>query len=179
VDIPEHHQDGGHARRAGRALQRHQPADAHMFVSLPSELRDLSGLQTRSCANADRRRVCCCSTRWGATASDRSHGRAATGFLQLNGGHERTVQDQPDGSGREPPMRLAGKARPAEDRQRGRTEGAKAACEGCRYLEGVAKSLGIGTGTAPAHLKGASNEPARGGAMTSGPQLTNSLLRRA
>jgi hypothetical protein len=43
----------------------------------------------------------------------------------------------------------------------------------------VAKSLGIGTGTAPAHLKGASNEPARGGAMTSGPQLTNSLLRRA
>ena len=39
----------------------------------------------------------------------------------------------------------------------------------------VAKSLGIG----PAHLKGASNEPARGAAMTSGPQLTNSLLRRA
>ena len=27
-------------------------------------------------------------------------------------------------------------ARPAEDRQRDRTEGAKAACEGCRYLEG-------------------------------------------
>src|SRR5262249_55305917 len=27
--------------------------------------------------------------------------------------------------------------------------------------------------------KGASNEPARGAAMTSGPQLTNSLLRRA
>ena len=43
----------------------------------------------------------------------------------------------------------------------------------------VAKSLGIGTRTVQPHLKGASNEPARGGAMTSGPQLTNSLLRRA
>ena len=31
----------------------------------------------------------------------------------------------------------------------------------------------------PAHLKGASNEPVRGAAMTSGPQLTNSLLRHA
>jgi hypothetical protein len=36
----------------------------------------------------------------------------------------------------------------------------------------VAKSL-------EAHPKGASNELARGGAMTSGPQFTNSLLRRA
>src|SRR5262249_59458240 len=43
----------------------------------------------------------------------------------------------------------------------------------------VAKSLGIGTGTVQPHLKGASNEPARGGAMTSAPPLTNSLLRRA
>ena len=42
----------------------------------------------------------------------------------------------------------------------------------------VARSLGIGTGRVTANLKGASNEPARGGAMTSGPQLTNSFLRR-
>ena len=42
----------------------------------------------------------------------------------------------------------------------------------------VAKSLGMNWYGA-AHLKGASNEPARGAAMTSGPQLTNSLLRRA
>ena len=34
------------------------------------------------------------------------------------------------------PDRMAGKARPSEDRQRGRTQGAKALCEGCLYLEG-------------------------------------------
>src|SRR6516165_5305262 len=31
---------------------------------------------------------------------------------------------------------MAGKARPSEDRQRGRTQGAKALCEGYLYLEG-------------------------------------------
>ena len=57
-------------------------------------------------------------------------------------------------------------------------EGAKAACEGCGYLEGgqVARDRDW---HAAAHLKGASNEPARGAVMASGPQLTNSLLRRA
>ena len=57
-------------------------------------------------------------------------------------------------------------------------KGAKAACERRRYLEGgqVARDRDW---HGAAHLKGASNEPARGGAMTSGPQLTNSLLRRA
>src|SRR6478672_513104 len=44
----------------------------------------------------------------------------------------------------------------------------------------VILSLGVGVSfMGPAHLKGASNEPARGAAMTSRPQLTNSLLRRA
>src|SRR5262249_22626540 len=66
----------------------------------------------------------------------------------------------------------------AQGRQRDRTEGAKAACEGCGYPEGgqVARDRNW---HGPAHLKGASNEPARGGPMTSGSQLTNSLLRRA
>src|SRR6516162_8827170 len=69
-------------------------------------------------------------------------------------------------------------ARPAEDRWRDRTEGAKAACERCGYLEGgeIARDRDW---HGAAHLKGVSNEPARGTAMTSGPQLTNSLLRRA
>src|SRR5215471_4525291 len=57
---------------------------------------------------------------------------------------------------------------PTEDRHRDRTEGAKAACEGRWYLEGgqVARAR---DGHGAAHLKGASNEPARGAAMTSGP----------
>jgi hypothetical protein len=47
-------------------------------------------------------------------------------------------------------------------------EGAKAACERCGYLEAgeIARHRNW---HGPAHLKGASNEPARGGAMTSGP----------
>ena len=69
-------------------------------------------------------------------------------------------------------------ARPPEDRPRDRTEGAKAAREGCGYFEGgqVARDRDW---HGAAHLKGASNAPARGAAMTSGPQLTNSLLGRA
>src|SRR5262249_15116715 len=64
--------------------------------------------------------------------------------------------------------------RPAEDRQRGRAEGAKAACERCGYLEGgqVARDWDW---HGAANLKGASNEPARGAAMTSGPQLTKTV----
>ena len=59
-------------------------------------------------------------------------------------------------------------ARPTEDRQRDRAEGAKAACERCGYLEGrqIARDRNW---YGAAHLKGASNEPARGAAMTSGP----------
>ena len=53
--------------------------------------------------------------------------------------------------------------------------GAKAACEGLGYLEGCQVARHRDWHSA-AHLK-PSNEPARGGAMTSGPQLTNSLLR--
>ena len=41
----------------------------------------------------------------------------------------------------------------------------------------VAKSLGVGTGTVQRISKERANEPARGAAMTSGPQLTNSFLR--
>jgi DNA invertase Pin-like site-specific DNA recombinase len=69
-------------------------------------------------------------------------------------------------------------ARPAQDRQRDRADGAKAACERCGYLEGgeIARHRNW---HGPAHLKRASNKPARGAAMTSGPQLTNSLLWRA
>ena len=69
-------------------------------------------------------------------------------------------------------------ARPTEDRQRDRARGAKAACERCGYLEGrqIARHRHW---HGAAHRKRASDEPARGGAMTSGPQLTNSLLRRA
>src|SRR6516165_6042762 len=68
--------------------------------------------------------------------------------------------------------------RSPEDRQRDRAEGAKAACERCGYLEGrqIARHRHW---HGAAHRKRASDEPARGGAMTSGPQLTNSLLRRA
>ena len=57
-------------------------------------------------------------------------------------------------------------------------KGAKAACEGHWYLEG-GETARHRKWHGAAHLKGASNEPARGAAMTSGPQLTNSLLRRA
>src|SRR5260221_6908938 len=75
----------------------------------------------------------------------------------------------PSNSAPEPtPRRRPGReARPAEDRQRDRTEGAKAACEGCGYLEGgqVARDRDW---HGAAHLKGASNEPARGGAMSRG-----------
>ena len=48
-------------------------------------------------------------------------------------------------------------------------EGAKAACEGYGYLKGgeVARAR---DSHGAAHLKGASNEPERGAAMTSGPQ---------
>jgi hypothetical protein len=56
--------------------------------------------------------------------------------------------------------------------------GAKAACEAYGHPKDSQVARGWDWhGTA--HLKGASNEPARGAAMTSGPQLTNSLLRRA
>ena len=58
------------------------------------------------------------------------------------------------------------------------TEGAKAAYEGLGYLEGCQVARDWDWHGA-AHLKGASNEPARGAAMTSGPQLTKGLLRRA
>jgi len=43
----------------------------------------------------------------------------------------------------------------------------------------VAKSLGIGTGTVQRISKERAMSPRGGGAMTSGTQLTNSLLRRA
>jgi hypothetical protein len=59
--------------------------------------------------------------------------------------------------------------RPAKDRQRDRTQGAKAVGQVARHRNWHG----------PAHLKGASNEPARGAAMTIGPQLTNNSLRRA
>src|SRR5262245_56214324 len=68
-------------------------------------------------------------------------------------------------------------ARSAEDRHRHRTEGTKAACEGRWYPEGSQVAWNRDWYGA-AHLKGASNEPGRGAAMTSGPQLTNSLLIR-
>src|SRR6266446_1418260 len=66
------------------------------------------------------------------------------------------------GQSRSQARRRSGReARPAEDRQRDRTQGAKAACEGLGYLEGcqVARHRNW---HGPAHLKGASNEPARG-----------------
>ena len=65
-------------------------------------------------------------------------------------------------------------ARPAEDRPPDRTQGVKAAREGCGYFEGgqVARHRDW---HGAAHLRRASDESARGGAMTSGPQLTNSL----
>src|SRR5262245_57296699 len=58
------------------------------------------------------------------------------------------------------------------------TEDSTAACEWRGYLEGgeIARHRNW---HGPAHLKGASNEPARGVAITSGPQLTTVLLRRA
>src|SRR5262245_61173039 len=76
--------------------------------------------------------------------------------------------DLPTGKGRSQARRRSGReARPTESRQRERTQGAKAACEGRGYRDWDWHG--------PAHLKGASNEPARGPAMTSGPHLTNSL----
>jgi len=49
----------------------------------------------------------------------------------LQEARSRTRKSRPASSGPS-----GGEARPAEDRQRDRAEGAKAACEGCRYLEG-------------------------------------------
>ena len=81
----------------------------------------------------------------------------------LQEARSRTRKSRPASSGPS-----GGEARPAEDRQRDRAEGAKAACEGCGHLEGgeIARDRDW---HGPAHLKGASNEPARGAAMTSGP----------
>src|SRR6516225_6109545 len=68
--------------------------------------------------------------------------------------------------------------RSPEDRQRDRAEGAKAACE--RYLEGrqIARHRHW---HGPAHLKGASNEPARGAAMSKGeqPQALGQSLQKS
>src|SRR5262245_54862563 len=92
---------------------------------------------------------------------------------------QRADDDPPAHQSRAQARRRPGReTRPAEDRQRDRAEGAKAACEGLGYLEGCQVARDWDWHGA-AHLKGASNEPTRGGAMTSGPQLTNSLLRRA
>src|SRR5262249_20386385 len=110
-------------------------------------------------------------------------GRGASPFFDFSN-HEATLpiradDDSPTGKGRSQARHSAGReARPAENRQRDRTEGAKSACGGCGYLEGGQVARDRDWHSA-AHLKGASNEPARGGAMTSGPQLTNSLLRCA
>jgi len=60
-------------------------------------------------------------------------------------------------------------ARPTEDRRRDRAEGAKAACEGYRHLEG-GKVPRHRDWHGAAHLRRASNEPARGGAMSKGEQ---------
>src|SRR6516165_3875694 len=58
-------------------------------------------------------------------------------------------------------------ARPTEDRRRDRAEGAKAACEGYRHLEG-GKVPRHRDWHGAAHLRRASDESARGGAMSKG-----------
>ena len=65
--------------------------------------------------------------------------------------------------------RAVGKARPTEDRRRDRAEGAKAACEGYRHLEG-GKVPRHRDWHGAAHLRRASDESARGGAMSKGEQ---------
>jgi hypothetical protein len=78
----------------------------------------------------------------------------------------RADDDSPTGKGRSQARRRSRReARPTEDRQRDRTQGAKAACEGLGYLEGCQVARHRNWHGA-AHLKGASNEPARGAAMT-------------
>jgi hypothetical protein len=71
-------------------------------------------------------------------------------------------------------------ARPAEDRPRDRTQGAKAAREGCGYFEGgqVARHRDW---HGPAHLRRASDESARGGAMSKGeqPQALGQSLQKS
>src|SRR5262249_28100680 len=71
-------------------------------------------------------------------------------------------------------------ARPAEDRRRDRAEGAKAACEGYRHLEG-GKVPRHRDWHGPAHLRRASNELARGGAMSKGerPQALGQSLQKS
>src|SRR5262249_54392843 len=71
-------------------------------------------------------------------------------------------------------------ARPTEDRRRDRTEGSKAAREGCGYFEGgqVARHRDW---HGAAHLRRASDESARGGAMSKGerPQALGQSLQES
>jgi DNA invertase Pin-like site-specific DNA recombinase len=107
--------------------------------------------------------------------------------LQVTGAFaefERTMIRQRVKAGLKHAVAQGVKLRPAEDRQRDRTEGAKAACEGCGYFKGgqVARDRNW---YRSAQRKGASNEPARGGAMSKGERTRvpgrspKSLLRRA
>src|SRR4029453_11232235 len=69
---------------------------------------------------------------------------------------------------------------PPEDRQHDRTQGAKAAREGCGYFEGgqVARDRDW---HGAAHLRRASDESARGGAMSKGeqPQALRQSLQKS
>src|SRR6516225_8821104 len=71
-------------------------------------------------------------------------------------------------------------ARPTEDRRRDRAEGAKAAREGCGYFEGgqVARHRDW---HGAAHLRRASDESARGGAMSKSeqPQALGQSLQKS
>src|SRR4029077_17035064 len=81
---------------------------------------------------------------------------------------QRADDDPPTDQSRSQACRRPGReARPAEDRQHDRTQGAKAACEGLGYLEGCQVARHRNWHGA-AHFKGESNEPAKGGAMSKG-----------
>src|SRR5262249_55542010 len=93
----------------------------------------------------------------------------------------RADDDPPTNQSRSQARDSAGReTRPAEDRQCDRTEGSKAAREGCGYFEGgqVARHRDW---HGAAHLRRASNEPARGGAMSKGerPQALGQSLQKS
>src|SRR5262249_29479867 len=93
----------------------------------------------------------------------------------------RADDDPPTHQSRSQACRGAGReARPTEDRRRDRAEGSKAAREGCGYFEGGQVAWHRDWHGA-AHLRRASDESARGGAMSKGeqPQALGQSLQKS